>query len=464
MVSADSKRMQLLLVLALAVASRASADADQPANNSAAQDGNEHIEDAQFELSASVASASSGSCHVSVPDVRQCSIQCFSKKRTRADCITTCLQQEHNVAQSCAKCYGQRSDCTINNCLNKCSASAYSSPCRSCVRHHCGGECPGNRRLRGSADQAAQASDSANATEAADTHAETGTEADVSLTINNTTPELLFGLPSPDVEDVHLEMSASVASFSTGSCHASEHALRRCSIRCYSKQQARAECISRCLHHDEKLGQSCASCYGQRSDCTINNCLRECSASASGSPCRSCVRHRCGGECPGSRRMGGSGAEQATEESGSANVTATADIQTSETSTDADVSFTINSTTLELLVGSPSSSLTSLAVSSEEAQDSCHAGLLGSLYKKDPDAARRCLSPCRRACPALNDVATAYVRKGGKPAAKKAICRRRQDLRCLVDHIGGCMDIVHKAAAFGLQLPTTHSGLDATCR
>merc|ERR1712176_56191 len=99
----------------------------------------------------------------------------------------------------------------------------------------------------------------------------------------------------------------------------------------------------------------------------------------------------------------------------------------------------------------------SLIELSSSGWDSCHASMLGMLYRSMPSAAARCLNPCQSSCPALNGVINAYLTKGGQPAARRSICRNRYALRCLVDHIGNCWEIVNKAKAYGMYLPTNRA-------
>merc|ERR1711870_109651 len=84
----------------------------------------------------------SAGCHASTALLRKCSSGCFSKGagHARSDCISACLVSTH-LEQSCASCYGHRSDCTISSCMSPCVRSATGSACTSCVHSHCGGSC-----------------------------------------------------------------------------------------------------------------------------------------------------------------------------------------------------------------------------------------------------------------------------------------------------------------------------------
>merc|ERR1712127_496791 len=100
-------------------------------------------------------------------------------------------------------------------------------------------------------------------------------------------------------ENVTLDaMAMATLSSAAVTCHASTTLLRNCGARCFGKPAGnkRAECISECLHATIQE-DSCASCYGRRSDCTIEHCIRPCSRSAYGTPCKTCVHSKCGGDC-----------------------------------------------------------------------------------------------------------------------------------------------------------------------
>jgi len=81
-------------------------------------------------------------CHCSTVELKTCGMQCFSKPRggSRIGCIAGCLDKKHH-AHSCSECYGRRSDCTMNKCLNKCAANPNAKPCTECVHSKCGGDC-----------------------------------------------------------------------------------------------------------------------------------------------------------------------------------------------------------------------------------------------------------------------------------------------------------------------------------
>jgi len=77
----------------------------------------------------------------------------------------------------------------------------------------------------------------------------------------------------------------------SGGCWADQGTLRTCGISCFSSH-SRSSCISDCLR-GKGVGSSCASCLGQKSDCSITSCLTPCAASATGAPCLQCVKDHC---------------------------------------------------------------------------------------------------------------------------------------------------------------------------
>jgi len=100
-------------------------------------------------------------------------------------------------------------------------------------------------------------------------------------------------------ENVTLDaMVTATLSANAAGCYASTTLLRHCGAGCFGRPggSVRVECITTCL--EAKIqGSSCASCYGRRSDCTLDHCFGPCSRSASGSACTDCVHSRCGGDC-----------------------------------------------------------------------------------------------------------------------------------------------------------------------
>merc|ERR1712039_356994 len=88
---------------------------------------------------AAALSASAHGCHCSTGELRNCGSRCFSLHGSqRIGCITSCLDASHH-AHWCSQCYAQRSDCTMNHCLNNCASNPQSSQCTGCVHSHCGG-------------------------------------------------------------------------------------------------------------------------------------------------------------------------------------------------------------------------------------------------------------------------------------------------------------------------------------
>merc|ERR1711897_104217 len=82
---------------------------------------------------AATLSSSAQGCHCSTAELRQCGLKCFSKRGgARIDCITDCLDKL-NHQHWCSRCYGRRSDCTMNKCLNKCASKPDSPKCTNCV-------------------------------------------------------------------------------------------------------------------------------------------------------------------------------------------------------------------------------------------------------------------------------------------------------------------------------------------
>merc|ERR1712087_781314 len=92
-------------------------------------------------VAASLSSSAQG-CYCTTAELKQCGLQCFAKHRggARIGCITGCLDKKDHQ-HWCSACYGRRSDCTMEKCLNKCSSGPNSQKCTECVHSKCGGDC-----------------------------------------------------------------------------------------------------------------------------------------------------------------------------------------------------------------------------------------------------------------------------------------------------------------------------------
>merc|ERR1711971_1215838 len=94
--------------------------------------------------------------------------------------------------------------------------------------------------------------------------------------------------------------------------------------------------------------------------------------------------------------------------------------------------------------------------------DSCSSGLIGMAMNKYPET-KTCLAPCHSSCSTLNAIMTAYMTRGGQPAAIKEACARRSALSCLFGHVQPCMGLVNKAKGFGMTIPTSAAQLSSMC-
>ena len=74
-------------------------------------------------------------CYENQAALKKCGTQCFSRPN-KAQCAYTCLKP--SMSNGCARCFGQKVDCTIRKCLSQCSANSQSFACKSCVRSKCG--------------------------------------------------------------------------------------------------------------------------------------------------------------------------------------------------------------------------------------------------------------------------------------------------------------------------------------
>ncbi len=92
----------------------------------------------------------------------------------------------------------------------------------------------------------------------------------------------------------------------------------------------------------------------------------------------------------------------------------------------------------------------------------CHAGLVGQVYHQAPT----CFDACPQACGPLGQAITAYMTKGGQPAAKKVVCQNKGAFGCALTsgNLPKCRPLITKAASFGFKLPSSMGELNSQCR
>jgi len=201
--------------------------------------------------------ATSAGCHASDESLRACGRQCFANPH-RPQCASDCLVGA-GLQESCATCYSQKIDCTLNNCLLHCALSATGQSCLSCVAQHCT-NCESSA-ARGQVREDAQGFAVA----------------------------VMSAVPAEGAKAVATTRGEVLAT--SAGCHASDESLRACGRQCFANPH-RPQCASDCLV-GAGLQESCATCYSQRIDCTLNNCLSHCALSATGQACLSCVAQHC---------------------------------------------------------------------------------------------------------------------------------------------------------------------------
>jgi hypothetical protein len=91
---------------------------------------------------------------------------------------------------------------------------------------------------------------------------------------------------------------------------------------------------------------------------------------------------------------------------------------------------------------------------------SCRSGLVGRVYKVAP----ACMNACSYTCGPLSEAINAYLTKGGRPAAKKVVCRKKWAFACPLKRKNSkkCRPLIRKASGFGL--PTSIGQLNRQCR
>ena len=196
---------------------------------------------------------SSTSCYESQPLMKKCGTQCYSSAN-QAQCSAACLKGV-GTSSECATCLGNKIQCTVKNCLSSCSADANSRACSSCVSRSCG-SCNSEKSMEENVAFA--------------TH--------LAAIVNSSSSSALT------------EAAAKMGS--STSCYESQPLMRKCGTQCYSSAN-QAQCSAACLK-GVGVNSGCATCLGNKIQCTVKNCLSSCSADANSRACSSCVSRSCG--------------------------------------------------------------------------------------------------------------------------------------------------------------------------
>merc|ERR1712194_626782 len=97
---------------------------------------------------------------------------------------------------------------------------------------------------------------------------------------------------------------------------------------------------------------------------------------------------------------------------------------------------------------------------------------LGSCFLQGPSQKKvgyhtwhECVDPNPEICHRIDSAIKAYLRKGGKGAATKSICRHQDDFRDAFEHNHEkCKELIRKADHEGLHLPGSMEDLKHMCR
>ena len=159
---------------------------------------------------------------------------------------------------SCLACIGQQAGCYASTCKDACDADLNASECISCVAS---ADCTANMACS------------------------------IGCSIDDLTKNI-WSLQN--LMETAGQTSQPLTNFlrSASPCYESQALMKTCGTQCYSSPN-RAQCSATCLR-GKGIGYRCASCLGNKIQCTVSRCLRFCSADANGRACRSCVRRSCG--------------------------------------------------------------------------------------------------------------------------------------------------------------------------
>lgn len=182
-----------------------------------------------------------------------------------SSCLGACLGTA-GVQRSCAECLGEGVACAVKSCESSCypgRENFYAAQCGRCLQQH---------RCRTCTDQG---------------------------TIDGSTKSVSSGdVPGAvyaQLADLASKTGAWEAARAQGFCFEDQIKLKKCGTECAeaSSRSPRAQCVTRCLRR-EGMQFGCASCFGDKVDCTMKNCLDNCVTSANGLSCRRCVQQKCG--------------------------------------------------------------------------------------------------------------------------------------------------------------------------
>ena len=173
----------------------------------------------------------------------------------------SCLSFSSAQILGCLECVGHQVACLVNTCKEPCKADVNASACVSCV-------------------------------------AKSGCRTDASCSLGCSIDNVYHNIIQLNQEggarpaSVSGDLEETGAVRSATSCYESQPLMKKCGTQCYSSAN-QAQCSASCLK-GVGISTGCATCLGNKIQCTVKNCLSSCSADANSRACSSCVSRSCG--------------------------------------------------------------------------------------------------------------------------------------------------------------------------
>jgi hypothetical protein len=179
---------------------------------------------------------------------KDCGSKCLSSSSVDS-CVDKCLVNELGLSSGCASCFGADAKCTLNKCLLPC-VNPTSAKCEKCSLDKCG---PALQSCTGIPIQAFSPLD--------------GLKASGKCTDSSDYP-------------IVNDQDTTKAQF------------QACASACISKNPI-SSCVDSCMTKKLGLSSTCASCFGDEAQCTIDSCLVPC-LNPNSAACEQCSLTNCG--------------------------------------------------------------------------------------------------------------------------------------------------------------------------
>jgi len=94
--------------------------------------------------------------------------------------------------------------------------------------------------------------------------------------------------------------------------------------------------------------------------------------------------------------------------------------------------------------------------------DPCRSGMVGRIRAQGSE----CFDACPQMCEPLAEAITAFLRRGGAPALRRVVCRRKESFYCPLQEVNRarCEPFITRARRMRITLPNSIPALQEECR